>query len=346
MKKLSFVFVFFNLFTTVTISLAQSSAGPVEHMNQFTSREEVLSKNYLSYMSEIAHGSKARKMEKRRTELITSIKKALNESGRIKPHNGDATLRDAFRNYWSVLLSVINEDYAKIIDMEEVAERSYDAMEAYLLIQEKAEEKINNAFNNAVDTYNVFAANNNVTIVEGKSSKLSKRLNQLGQANSYVNKIYLIFFKSTVQEQLAFEAINTNNINSLEQLKGTMAKYAEQGLIQLDSIKPYKGDGSLITACRKVLEFQKAEAVSMSVYSDFLIKKEDFEKTKKAFESKPAAKRTQADVDAFNKAVAEQNKAGIAYNKVNNDLSKRRENVMSNWDITKKRFYTAHFPKA
>lgn len=346
MKKLSFVFVLFILYTTVTISLAQSSAGPVEYMNQFTSREEVLSKNYLSYMSEIAHGSKARKMEKRRTELVTSIKKALSESGRIKPYNGDAALRDAFRNYWSVLLSVINEDYAKIIDMEEVAERSYDAMEAYLLIQERAEEKINEAFNNAVDAYNVFAASNNVTIVEGKSSKLSKRLNQLGQANSYVNKIYLIFFKSTVQEQLAFEAIATNNINSLEQIKGSMAKYAEQGLMQLDTIKTYKGDGSLITACRKVLEFQKAEAVSMSVYSDFLMKTEDFEKTKKAFESIPAAKRTQADVDAFNKAVTEQNKSAVAYNKTNSDLNKRRENVMSNWDITKKRFYTSHFPKA
>jgi hypothetical protein len=84
----------------------------------------------------------------------------------------------------------------------------------------------------------------------------------------------------------------------------------------------------------------------MSVYSDFLMKKEDFEKIKKAFDAKPASKRTQPDIDAFNKAVNEQNKAASDYNKVNSDLSKRHEKVMSNWEITKKNFLSAHYPKA
>jgi hypothetical protein len=345
MNKSSIIFLILFV-ASVTFSFSQPPADtPVGHMSQFTSREEVLSKNYLSYMSEIAHGGKARKMEKRRSELISSIKQALHESGRIKPYKGDASLRDAFRNYWTVLLSVMNEDYAKIMDMEEVAERSYDAMEAYLLIQEKADEKINDAFNKAVDVFNTFAASNNVTVADGKSSKLSKRLSQLGQANSYVNRIYLINFKSTVQESLAFDALNANNINGLEQIKGSLAKYAEEGLAQLDSIKPYKGDGSLITACRKVMEFHKAEANTMSVYSDFIIKKEEFEKTKKSFDLKPANKRTQADIDAFNKAVDEQNKSVNAYNKVNTELNKNREKVRNNWEITKKKFMDMHYPK-
>jgi hypothetical protein len=345
MNKLSITLLIFFL-ANVTFTFAQPPAnGPGDHMSEFTSREEVLSKNYLSYMSEVAHGGKARKMEKRRTELISSIKQALNESGRIKPYKGDASLRDAFRNYWTVLLSVMNEDYAKIMDMEEVAERSYDAMETYLLVQEKADEKLNEAFNKVVDVFNTFAANNNVKLTEGKSSKLGKRLNQLGQANSYLNKLFLIKFKTTVQENLAFDALNANNINGLEQSKGSMAKYAEEGLAQLDSVKPYKGDGSLITACRKVLEFHKAEAASMAVYSDFIMKKEQFDKTKKSFDLKPAAKRTQADVDAFNKAVAEQNKAVNDYNKLNGDLNKQREKVMNNWEVTKKKFMDMHYPK-
>src|SRR5688572_10815947 len=122
---------------------AQPSDGPVPHMDLFNALEEDLSKKYLSYMSEVAHGRRARKMEKRRTDLLNSVSQAINEGGKVRPYKGDASLRDAFKTYWTVLLSIFKEDYHKIVDMEEVAEQSYDAMEAYLLTQEKAKEKLN-----------------------------------------------------------------------------------------------------------------------------------------------------------------------------------------------------------
>jgi hypothetical protein len=345
MNKTSITLLICFIGLSVTLGIAQPADDPVTHMTQFTTREEALSKSYLSYMSEIAHGGKARKMEKRRIEMINSIKQALNESGRVKPYKGDATLRDAYRNYWTVLLSVLTEDYGKIMDMEEVAERSYDAMEAYLIIQQKADEKVNEAFNKVVDVYNTFAANNHVTLIGGNSSKLSKRLTQLGAANTYLNQVFLIYFKSTVQEKLAFDALNTNDINGLEQTKGSLAKYAVEGLTHLDTLRPYKNDGSLVNACRKVLEFQKSEAESMATFSDFLINKGEFEKTQKSFNLKPAAKRTQVDVDAYNKSIDEQNKAVNGYNKVNNELNKQRDKVMTNWESTRRRFMDTHFPR-
>src|SRR5688572_24943164 len=122
---------------------AQPVEGPVAHMNLFNALEEDLSKKYLSYMSEVAHGRRARKMEKRRTDLLNSVSQAIYEGGKVRPYKGDVSLRDAYKTYWTVLLSIFKEDYHKIVDMEEVAEQSYDAMEAYLLTQEKAKEKLN-----------------------------------------------------------------------------------------------------------------------------------------------------------------------------------------------------------
>ena len=37
--------------------------------------------------------------------------------------------------------NVLNDDYSKIINMEEIAEQSYDAMEAYILAQEMVDKK-------------------------------------------------------------------------------------------------------------------------------------------------------------------------------------------------------------
>jgi hypothetical protein len=314
-------------------------------MNALNQLEENLQKKYLSYMSEVAHGKRARKMEKRRTELLNSINEAIQEGGKLRPYKGDATLREAFKEYWIVLLTIFKEDYHKIVDMEEVAERSYDAMEQYLLIQEKASEKLHEAHAKVSPTYEAFAARHNVRLTEGQSTKLSQRLNQAGNVNSYMNKVFLIFFKSYVQEESMLEAMKNNDVNGIEQSKNSLAKFSTEGLERLDTLKTFHGDGSLIVACRKVLEFHKNEAKNKASYmSDFLLKKEEFEKIKKAFDSKSASRRTQDDIDAFNKAIAEYNNAVKDFNKTSNELNATREKVVNNWDNMRKRFMDVHVP--
>lgn len=318
--------------------------NPVEHMNALSSREEILSKNYLGYMSEVAHGERARKMEKRRQEMINSVRESIRETAKLRPYKGDASLRDAYKRYWTVLLSVLNEDYHKVVDMEEVAEQSYDAMEAYILIQEKASDTISNAYNRIPIAYKAFAEQHGVKLVEGQQSKLERKTGQAANVNRYFNQVYLVFFKSYVQEGLMLKAFNEGDINAVEQAKSSMAKYASEGLLKLDTLRPYQGDGSLITACRKVFEFQKAEAPKVSQMTNFLIKKDDYEKIKKAFDTKPQAKRTQADVDAYNKAGSEYNASVSEYNKLNEDLNRARTKALENWNSTRKRFLDQHVP--
>src|SRR5688572_29210616 len=316
--------VFASLSLLLSISLPAQPTGdsPVDHMNYLNQLEENLSKKYLSYMSEVAHGSRARKMEKRRMELLTSVNDAIQAGSKMRPYKGDASLRDAFKDYWLVLNTIFKEDYHKIVDMEEVAEQSYDEMEAYLLIQEKAGQKLHEAYRKVPLAYEAFAARHNVRLSEGQSTKLSQRLDRAGKVNGYMNKVYLLFFKSNVQEELMFKAMERNDVNGIEQSKNSMAKFSTEGLERLDTLKPYDGDVSLLVACRKVLEFQKDEAENKIVLmTEFLLKKEDLEKVKKAFDTTPPAKRKQEDIDAFNKKIDEYNKAVIVYNKTNEALN-------------------------
>lgn len=334
------------LLLSFSVSLcAQTTESPVDHMTSLDKLEENLSKKYLSYMSEVAHGSRARKMEKRRNDLLNSINEAIREGSKLRPYKGDASLREAFKEYWVVLLTIFKEDYHKIVDMEEVAEQSYDAMEEYLLIQEKASEKLHEAHDKIPKAYEAFAAKHNVRLVEGQSSKLSQRLNQAGEVNSYMNTIFLIYFKSNVQEALMFKAMENNDVSGVEQSKNSMAKFSAEGLARLDTLKPFKGDGSLITACRKLLEFQKDEAETKADFMpEFLIKKEEFGKIKKAFDAKPANRHTQSEIDDYNKAIADYNKAVNDYNKSSSSLNAAREKVVNNWEITRRRFLDLHVP--
>ena len=316
----------------------------VEHMSFLSGQEETLSLKYLTYMSEVAHGVRARKMEKRRQELIAAVRLAIREGNKLRPFEGDASLRNAYVNYWTVLLSIFNEDYSKIIDMEEVAERSYDAMESYLLLQDKVDEKLKEAYNKVPEAYQTFATSHHVQLTQGQSTKLDRKLNETSRVNNYVRNLFLINFKSSVQESNMIDALNKADLNGMEQSKNALKTYSEEGLTRLDTLKPYNGDASLVTACRKVLEFQKNESSRITVLSDYMLKRDEFEKIKKAFDAKPAATRKQSDIDAYNKSLEAMNKGIADYNKMNDELNKGRDKVMQNWDAARKRFLDQHVP--
>ncbi|HEY9047230.1 MAG TPA: hypothetical protein VIN08_15100 [Ohtaekwangia sp.] len=327
------------------VAAAQNFESAVEYMDFFSSRSQQLSENYLSYMSEFAHGKRARKLEKRRSELIASIRKALNDATRVKPFKGDATLRDAYKRYWDIELKVFNEDYHKIVDMEEIAEQSYDAMEAYLLAQDKASEVLALAQDQISPILKAFAISNKINLVDGGDSKMSKKLQQVSAVSIYHRQVYLIFFKTYKQEGYATEAWNKKDINSLEQNRTTLIRFVDEGLARLDTMRAFQGDGSLVTACRKMLEFQKSEGEKdIPLQREFLVKSNEFEKIKKAFDSKPADQRTSADVDQYNKAVNEMNASINASNKSLQSMSANQAKLLNNWNDTEKRFLDSHVP--
>ncbi|HTF18009.1 MAG TPA: hypothetical protein VK658_08050 [Chryseolinea sp.] len=314
-------------------------------MNQFTDRENLLSQKYMSYMSEVAHRGRARKMEKRRMEVISAVKQNIKEISVLKPYKGDASLRDAYKEYWTVLLIVLNEDYAKIVDMEEVAEQSYDEMEAYLLIQEKANAKLDLSLAKVSVAYTAFAATQNITLVAGAETDLSKKLSKTGLVNQYANQVYLIFFKSYIQENSMLQGLSKMDINSIEQAKGSLKQFSAEGLSKLDTLKPFQNDASLALACDKVLIFHQEEADKFEQFTSFLIKRDDFEKYKKTFDAKPSGKRTQADIDQYNKLLNDFNGSIKGYNKVNEELNTKRSKTLDGFDQARVKFMDKHVPK-
>lgn len=335
------------LVVSASVASAQTPDTAPEYMRFFTDRSTQLSQKFMAYVSELAHGNRARKMEKKRLEVVSSIRQALGDAGRAKPFKGDATLRDAYKHYWDILLKVFNEDYHKIVDMEEIAEQSYDKMEAYLLAQDKADEVLENANQQIHPIYKAFAQKNNITLIEGEDTKLEKKMKQVGVVNDYHRPIYLIFFKSFKQDVYLTDAINRKDINGVEQNRNALARFASDGLKQLDTMRTFNGDASLINACRKYLENCKDAADNLvPQQSAFLVKQEEFDKMRKTFEARPASKRTQADIDAYNKSVNEVNQALTASNKSLEKLNSSRDKALGGWDAAVKNFMERYIPRS
>ncbi|MGK2864715.1 MAG: LIC11966 family surface protein [Chitinophagaceae bacterium] len=328
---------------TANRSFAQAFENAGQYMDHIGKANQQLTEKYLVYLSGMSHGKSARKVEKRRLEVLQAISDTKFSIMGMPPYKGDRTLKDTTVAYLKILNNVFNEDYGKIVNMEEIAEQSYDLMEAYMLAQEKASEKLQQASDRQNEMQKQFAAKHNITIIESKSASEAK-MKIASEVMKHYDEVYLIFFKSYKQEAYLMEALNQKKVNSIEQNLNSLQSYSEQGLEKLKELRGYNNDGSLIIACRNLLLFYKEEAKKGSALTDYYLKEENFTKLKKQFDSKSGSKRTQQDIDQFNKAVNDINAASKTYNEINNDLNKQRNTIQNAWNNAVKNFMDEYIP--
>lgn len=326
----------------------KTTAQPFEDASQYfdhiTKAKEALTAKYLAYLSASAHGKSLRKVEKRREEVVNAISDTRYNIMGMGPWKGDKALRDTTVAYLKILNTVFNEDYGKIVNMEEIAEQSYDAMEAYILAQEKAYEKLHEASQKQHAIQKQFAAKNNINLIEGES-EVSNKSKTAGDVIHHCNDVYLVFFKCHKQEAYLIDAINKKNLVSIEQSLNSLGKFAEDGRNKLEKMTGYKADNSLIAAGIRMMDHYKAESERGASITDFFLKQEGFEKIKKQFDSKPANKRTQEDIDKFNKGVEEVNAVLNNFNATMSDINKKSNAALNDWNKTYSKYMDEHMPR-
>lgn len=345
MKKIKPVILSLLCISLFTVSTSKAQKEAVQYIENINKELNSLMTDTWDYTSAVAHGKTARKIDNRRKDLIKTSKQAKNNVSRMPAFEGDAAFRDSVVAYLDINYSVLTHDYEKIVDMEDIAEQSYDMMEAYLLAQEKADERLNLASDRMQEAQKKFAAKNNINLLENKD-KVAKKLESAGDVMKYYNEVYLIFFKSYKQEAYLIDAMNKNDVNAMEQNKNALLSTSNEGLDKLSKIQPFKGDANLKAACKNMLDFYKDEASSkMPDIIDFYMKKEKFDKIKTAFDAKSQSSRTKEDVDQYNTAANDMNASSNKYNSNNDALNKNRTNLLNKWNDAAAKFMDVHVPK-
>ncbi len=328
------------LFTSV--SEAQTIENPGAYMTAIASAQTEMHQKYMAYMSAVAHGRRARRVEKMRMAALESIQNCKYKTTDINIYKGDNSLRKSSIEYIDLCYKVFNEDYKHIVDMEEIAEQSFDEMQAYILLNEKTSEKIQQASDNMFKASEAFAGKYNVTLINS-TNELREKMERAGLLNSYNNKVFLVFYKCNWQDAEMMKAMNKKDIKGMEQSRNSLVRYANEGLAGLDSLSTFEGDASLSRACREaVLFYKKIAENDMNSQTDFYLKQEEFEKTKKAFETK--SERTKQDVDAYNKAVKEINTYSNNFTQSVNAINNNRAQVLQKWSEAEKAFSDKHMP--
>ena len=340
--KRSFTIVLLLLGTTF-INRVMAQDSPSAYMNQMTDAETNMNKSYMTYISASAHSSRKRKIEKLREQAVESILTCQSTINYMSPYKGDNSLRQNALNYVNLCYKIFNDDYAHIVNMDDIAERSYDEMQAYLLLQQATNDTLQVAITRITIAQEKFAAKYNVTLSDEKT-ELGDKMEATNRMDRYHNKVYLLFYKCNWEDNQLTEAVNQKNVTKIEQTRSALGKYAIEGLAVLDTLHGFENDISLATVCKQALIFYSDEATTqIPKVTDFFLKEENFEKLKTAMDVK-GNQRTQQDVDTFNKSVNDINAAVATYNQTNADLNNGRNDVNKNWTDAEKEFIDAHTP--
>jgi hypothetical protein len=337
MRCCFYFLLLFILFSFRTQAQTIENAG--DYMTAMSNAQIVMDQKYMAYVSASAHSRRARKVEKLRAAALESINDAKYKTTDLPKYKGDNTLRQASIDYIQFCYRIFNEDYSKIVNMEEIAEQSVDQMQAYLLLEEKASEKLQEASENLAKAEKDFAAKYSVNLVDTKSV-LSEKMGTAGNVNRYSDKIYIIFFKCNWEDGQLFNALNAHKLNDAEQARNSLIAFVKEGLnaLKTDSLRAFQGNATLSAACRDALQFYNSMAQNdIPKLMDFYLKQENFDKIKAGLEAKGSNK-TKEDVDQYNKAVKDLNSSVNSFNQLNQDLNKRRQEVVQNWENAEKAF--------
>jgi len=336
--------VLFSVLFICGIGYSQDMTNASTYMKYFSDESEVIQQDMWDYTRSVSHGRSARKVEKRRKELINSSNSALAKVEQSKDYNGSSEYKDAVIEFFRIVNIVLKEDYAKIVDMEAIAEQSYDNMETYMMARELASDKQSEAANNLANAQRKFAADYNVELIESVDP-LDEKMEIAGDVYDHYNEIYLIFFKSNKQEGYLLDALSAGNLSEIEHNRKALISTVEEGVGKLENVELYSGDKSMVEATEVLFKFYEKEAEDIQLAIDYFLKMENFKKVKESFDQIKEKDRTQENVDQYNNAVNEMNAAIEAYNTKNDENNKLRSILIDGWNTAAEKFTNKHVPK-
>ncbi len=325
--------------------LAQEFKTPVDYLNYISKEQVTISRSTWKYTSAMAHSKSARKIDATRKQLIKSIDAASKKISVLKEgYKGDFEYRDQVLLYFEVCKNNLNEEYDKIINMQEVAEQSYDAMEAYLLTRDLINEKLDAENEKVHNALRAFALKYKITLSEGNTD-LGNKIKLSNEVFDYHTVQYLIFFKVNFTDSNLNQAIEKKDLAAIQQNANTLMQYADEGLEKIKTLKPYKGDSTLLIATKKALEYYKKQAQQyVPKLLEFLMFNDKFENAKLTLEAKSQKDRTKEEIDNYNSMVKQVNKEIDTYNKMSNANLQEKNNIINTINTTSENFISSNVP--
>lgn len=332
------------LFFTIG-GFAQDFKTPLDYLEYIDKEKSVLSESTWNYTLASALKNHS-KIAATRKELIKTIQTARKKIGKIKNgYLGDVEYRDLYLNYLDFYEKSLKQEYDQIVDFNVLSEQSYDAMDALIQLEQLINAKLDEE-NKKVDlAYQAFLKKYQLEPV-ATTNEWNEKITIYNEISNYHAAIYLIYFKVNFTDAHLSTAVLKGDLGEIQQNSNALVQLANEGLSQLKSITPYKGDYSVINAANLLLEYYKKEGEEyIPKLVAFLMFSDKVENARKTLESKSEKDRTKEETDNFELMAKERESQINIMKKAYYDNLVQKANILRKWRIAGDDFIARHIPK-
>jgi hypothetical protein len=230
--------------------------------NNFIMKEVIttVQKNF-EYISLTIHSEDYDQLEKKRKEVVDGIAAAKAHVREMPPLEGDTKLRDEAVDVLNEYKTAFELDFKSILNLKRKSKDSFEAMEAYFIAQDKAEEKVNKATRQLRKAQHVYAEKNNMKVVDSKSDDvLEKKMNKIIEVNDYWRSIFLTYFKVSKQYDKLWDALSEQKANPLNHQRDLTLKVIDQVLPELTRKSDFHGDSEFRDQTINMIEYYRQVA--------------------------------------------------------------------------------------
>lgn len=293
-------------------TFAQTFDQPVEYNNFIVEEMNgVVGKN-LEYISQSVHSENFEQIEIKRKNVLKQIETAFTNISTAKPYEKGESLQAECVEVLNLYKGVFGTEMEEVNLLKESSQASFEAMETYFKAQDKAEKNLARATDRFYKAQKSFLKSHDIQMEAMENAEQNNVLQEISDVNEYVRNLYLIYFQMSKYSTIFLEAAGNEDKAGIDGKRKRLVAAANRASEKLNKMSGFKDDET----------FLKSTKAMVNLYKD--LGENGFADIVKAVKTKQEDL-TQADVDAYNKAIEKLNTAAP---KLNNDFNQAQMELL------------------
>lgn len=252
MKKLTILLV--GLVFLAGSAFGQTFSDPVEYLNYFMAAQNDVVVKSMAYNSKSVHSKNAKRVEKRRRELIEEIKTNIKEMNRLTPYEGGEDMRDKAAKVMELILDIYEVEYKEASELKDKSEASYEGMERYFAALDKAEGKLEKANDQFDVLYEEFAKDHDIQLLDSDETKFQEQVKRVSELNEYSRKLFLAHFRVSRDDSRVNTAMSDKDWELAHAAREDLVKHSKEKMAEVNQMKPFHGDDDYRQSVLEVLK--------------------------------------------------------------------------------------------
>ncbi len=227
---------------------AQATAQDISLLTQLNAEVENVAEAFVAYSVRAVHSSNPKRIAAAEQLVIDRMQAAKQSFDRLKPEAHQADLVMAYREYITLYLGLMRNDWVQVKTREAISRQSEEALEEYFEFLNELDARGDSLDALRQRAFLAFCQGRNIRITDGADSKLERQAAKLARLNQHVRAVDLAAFRATYWDGLFSKALSEQRNPELAEILAKLEAATVKARTELNATARFAEDDGLRVA--------------------------------------------------------------------------------------------------